>query len=421
MNSGHSGLPGGWNFSTWLWLIAGFALAIRLALRGAQGTGSYFQDGYRFFFDLARNVASGHGYGFDGQPLTAFRVPGYPLLVAAVTGGRPDAWALIAVQALLSTGSVVLCALLARRLAGDRAGLIAGLALALYPYAAWHDTALQETGLFTFLALGATLAVMALQRQGDWRMGVLAGMLLGAGILTRATLLPFALLALGWAALAGRKAAVGAMLGLAATAAVLSPWLVRAQELTGAYGLGTEFGAAVYAGNHPLTFADYPEHSIDLSRARIFAAHTPAEQRELTALEVDEVARSDWYLQRGTAAILADPLAFAAGAGRKLWAAFGPLPSPRRDWLTDGVYAASWLPVLLLGLAGLWSERRAWRRDMPVYLQFACFIGITAVLWAHTSHRAYLDPLLIAYGAGPVARALPRWRAWHWKNAPPAR
>ena len=81
MNSGHSGLPGGWNFSTWLWLIAGFALAIRLALRGAQGTGSYFQDGYRFFFDLARNVASGHGYGFDGQPLTAFRVPGYPLLV----------------------------------------------------------------------------------------------------------------------------------------------------------------------------------------------------------------------------------------------------------------------------------------------------------------------------------------------------
>ena len=83
----------------------------------------------------------------------------------------------------------------------------------------------------------------------------LAGLALGAAILTRATLAPFALFAVAWLALPAcgwrpaRRAAVMSLTCLAATLLVLTPSLNRAHELTGRWTLGTEFGAAVFAGS----------------------------------------------------------------------------------------------------------------------------------------------------------------------------
>jgi 4-amino-4-deoxy-L-arabinose transferase-like glycosyltransferase len=351
-------------FWPWLLAIAAFALVLRLGMRAAYGTETYWLDGYRFFFDLAAGLARGEGYGFDGVP-TAFRVPGYPLFVAAITGGERHAWLLIGAQALPSTGSVVLAALLARRFYGALAGLLGGVIAALLPYQAWHDTAFQETGLLTFLATAAIVAIVALQDSGRARWGALAGLILGAAILVRATMLPFAVLILIWLVLAIPKARRGALLGAALMGAVLAPWLGYAKEVTGRYGFGTEFGMAIYAGNHPLTFADYPDRSIDLSRLKIFdlsrlkifAALTPAEQAELAKIAHDEPTTSDWYLRKAMINIAADPGTYAIGALRKLWAGFGPLPSPSKHPLINTGYALTWTPVLILALIGLWQRR----------------------------------------------------------------
>lgn len=313
---------------------------------------------------------------------------------------------------------MICAALLARRRFGDMAGLVAGALCAAYPYYVWHDLSLQETGLFTFLAALATLLLDRARSTGAVRLAALAGLVLGAAILTRATLLPFALLGCLWLALPDRGAGPRirrrlsmTTLAMAAMGLALSPWLLRAHAITGSYGLGTELGAAIYAGNHPLTFADYPDRSIDLSRAKVFAAIPPAERAQLDAMGTDETAQGDWYLSKGLAWIAAHPGQFAQGALRKLWAASGPLPSPRHGWLGDLGYAACWTPLLVLGLAGLWRERHMWRRDLPIYAHFATFAGITAVLWAHTSHRSYLDVYLMVFAAGVLAKALERWRS----------
>ena len=91
---------------------------------------------------------------------------------------------------------------------GNTAAIIAAVLVAIYPYYVVHDTALQETSLYTFLAALAVLLLLYVRRSGSVLTATGAGLALGAAVLTRANLAPFALLAPLWLALAGGSHAV---------------------------------------------------------------------------------------------------------------------------------------------------------------------------------------------------------------------
>lgn len=407
------------------WAIAGIVLlafVLRVVARAAGGAAGFWANSYYLFFTLAKQLASGHGYAFPNFPPTAFRVPFYPIFLAVVTQGRENFWALLIAQALVSAGTVACVAWLARMWFGRPVALVAAGITAVYPYYLWHDTALQETGLFTFLASLAMALVVLAQRRRGVIVALLAGLVLGLAILTRATLMPFALFAVLWLLLpdaAGsvlRRRVLTTLFCLAALGATLSPWLIRAHAITGRYTLGTEFGAAVFGGNNPLTFRFYPRQSIDLSRRAATRALTRNDRRELAPLHGDAALVSDWYLRRGLTYIQADPGRFIVNAIRKNVAAFGILPSPRHDWKTDLVQALAYGPMLLIGLIGLWWTRARWREFLPVYANFALFAGITGVLWGHSSHRAFLDVYLIVFAASVIVALFPKIRA-DWPSA----
>ncbi len=61
---------------------------------------------------------------------------------------------------------------------------------------------------------------------------------------------------------------------------------------------------------------------------------------------------------------------------------------------------------MVLGLWGMWRHRAHWRDDALIYLLFATFMLVTAIFWAHTSHRAYLDVYWIAFAAGAIAETV---------------
>jgi hypothetical protein len=54
----------------------------------------------------------------------------------------------------------------------------------------------------------------------------------------------------------------------------------------------------------------------------------------------------------------------------------------------------------------MWRRRAHWREDSVIYLLFATFMLVTAVFWAHTSHRAYLDVYWIVFAAGAIAETM---------------
>lgn len=179
------------------------------------------------YFDLARNIVNGHGYAMTFPQLelhpTAFRPPGYPYALAAVFkvfGVDVGVGAGRALSLVFGLIAIALVYLLVRRISTPRAGLVAGLCMALYPPLLANDTVLLTESLSLALLAGMLLALVV-------RRWPLAAVLCGMLILTRASaqylMFPLALWVLwqlGW------KRALGF---LAIVAAVLSPWFIRNQ------------------------------------------------------------------------------------------------------------------------------------------------------------------------------------------------
>jgi hypothetical protein len=113
-----------------MWIVL-LAFAARFAVRGYFGEADFWINGYTFFFDLAQNIAAGDGYAFDSMPATAFRVPLYPLFLAAVTFGHRLFLPITLAQSLVGVGTVWCAAMLAREIFDNKAALIAAILTAI--------------------------------------------------------------------------------------------------------------------------------------------------------------------------------------------------------------------------------------------------------------------------------------------------
>jgi uncharacterized membrane protein YoaK (UPF0700 family) len=58
---------------------------------------------------------------------------------------------------------------------------------------------------------------------------------------------------------------------------------------------------------------------------------------------------------------------------------------------------------MILGLAAMFFYRKSWREHLILYALFVSFAAVTAVFFAHTSHRSYLDVYWIVFAAGLLA------------------
>lgn len=386
----------GTRFRVVLGSIVVSAFSARLLLRVFLGQHDFWQSGYAFYAALADQLIAGHGYSLPGNGPTAGRLPLYPLLLAGLGGTRGSFLLIAMTHSAISAATVAMAGLIARERWSEPAGLVAAGIAAAYPYFLVHDTALQESGLFALSMAAATLALWRLEAAPTRRTAALSGVLLGLATLARATAAPFAALAIAWAAWRTRRVGLAATVG-AALLVVLSPWIAWTYDVTGWVTLSSDTGRFIWVGNNPDTFAAYPEGSIDRSQ-EIAVSRLSAEQRN--ALFAHGSSSNGDFAARATAFAAAHPAEVLKGALRKIGAAFGPLPSPRMSACETGIYMASWVPVLLLGLAGLWRGRNRWRSDALVYAHFVAFVAVTVVFWAHTSHRAYLDVFLIVFAAG---------------------
>jgi 4-amino-4-deoxy-L-arabinose transferase-like glycosyltransferase len=412
-----------------LWI--GFAaFAVRVAVRCYFGAEDFWVNGYGFFFELAQNIAAGNGIAFNHGPPTAFRVPLYPAFLAAVTFGQKTFLSIVLAQALVGAGTVWCSALLAREMFGSAAAIIAATITALYPYYVVHDTALQETSLYTFLAVLAALLLLRARRRGSGVTGGYAGLTLGAAVLTRANLAPFALFAPLWLTIPGRCRMAPsrqrwrvALICAGVLALTVSPWLLRSFLLTGSATLSTQSGFFLWLGNNPYTFGRYPQESIDDSEAVALAALSSQEKSELKARQHNEALVDEWFWKKGLDYIRDHPWRTLENGLRKIVDAFGWLPSPRRGFWPSLAHALSYGPVMLLGLWGMWAGRKHWREHSIFYAQFVAFAAVTAAFFGHTSYRAYLDVYWIVFAAGVLATWLQRSRYRRllqpiWQRAP---
>ena len=385
------------------------AFATRLGVRLYFGEEYFWRNSYSLFYQIAERLATVHelSYEWFGTKY-AHRPPVYPALLAATMIFGKSYVVIVILQSLIGAGTVLCSYIIGKELFNKTVGRLAAIGVAFYPYFVMHDTALQETGVFTFLTT-VTILLLFKSRQSSSRfVWFIAGIVLGLAVMTRTTLIVFVPIALLWllllAGLKKREAFPRAAVVALGFTLIVSPWLLRNYLRTGTPTLSTLSGLTLWAGNNPYTFSNYPNGSIDRSVEKASQRLTAEEQLAIKQLSNDEVRQNKWFINKALDYINAHPGETFKRAFLKLGAAFSWKLNPAREGFVQTVYFLSYFSALLLGIVGAWLARKRWRELSLIYGLFISFAIVTAIFFAHTSHRVFLDVYLLIFSAYAVTQ-----------------
>ena len=373
--------------------------------------------------EWARRLAAGDWVGTE----VFYQAPLYPYFVGVVYAvfGR-DLLILRIIQALIGSASCALLGLAGARLFSQRAGLIAGLALALYAPAIFFDSLLQKSVLdMLFVCLGLWLASHLRQgyggqagtaTRGTW---IALGLAMGGLSLTRENALALIIVILAfavWQYGADRifRVPKSALWFLAGLAVVLLPVAARNFAVGGGFYLTTsQFGSNLYIGNNP--GADGTYASIRSGRgAPEFErqdAKEVAEQavgRSLTPAEV-----SSYWTGQVVDFVTSRPGAWLALTARKV--ALLVNASEMLDTESQESYAEWSLPLRLGGIVGhfgilvplavfglitTWPDRR---RLWLLHALALAYAASVVMFYVFARYRYPLVPFLLLYAAAGLA------------------
>jgi peptidoglycan/LPS O-acetylase OafA/YrhL len=422
--------PMGW-FAGGLWAISLASLAGRLWTIGTvtsrdPGNGDPF-----YYHAQANMIADGVGFGEPIQWLTegrfvptAIHPPLFTLWLtpASLLGARGylSHKALAAVAGVLV---VVVAGLLARRLAGPRAGLLAAAGVALYPNLFIIDGTLWPEGLYTALVGAALLLAYRWRDQPTVRDAALLGGAVGLAVLARGEallLLPMLCLPLVLSKVRRDVPWVrhGAVMGVVALA-VVAPWtarnLVRFEETV---TISTNSEEVLFYANCADTY-DGPligywsfncqERVREERRAAGLPADPPGDESQRAAgwgelgREFASANRDRWpdvVVARFTRAW---DLQHSDTTARALQFEGRPY-----DWSIRGLWA--YRLILLPAIAGLVVLRRRRSAIWPL-LSALAMVSVTAVaVYGHVRFRTVGDLVLLVAAAVAVDAVLPRRR-----------
>jgi len=395
--------------------IAALGLALRIvyALAVAQDS-PLLGDGLEYH-GLARVISEGQGFvspltppGEDPVP-TAHKPPLYPAVLALVSllGGAGYAAHQIA-SAVLGTATVVVCALLALRLAGPRAGLLAAGLGAFYPVYLVADASLRAESLFGLLVALALLAgYRAWERPTVWRLTQL-GALIGLAALTRSeglVLLVLLALPVVWRAGEPRRPAKLAVVA-AACGLVLAPWLIRCWIVFDEpVAISTSYGDLLAGANCDATY--YGE-ALGAWEFNCVTGETGGDEaeiaRRLRARGLDYASEHAGRLPAVAGVRLLRPWGLYDPAGEVRGKTLGEGSNQAVNWLGLGT---AWA-LMLLAAGGLLVLRR---RGQPLFIllaPFALVLFLSVTAYGILRFRAPADVALIVLGAVALDALLDR-------------
>jgi hypothetical protein len=397
-------------------------------------------------------IASGgavHKAGADHPPL-------FTLLLGLVSWLGGTTWlAHQYVSVVIGTASVAVAGSLARDLGGERTGLFAAGAVALYPYLWVNDALVLSEGLSILLVLVVVWTAYRFWLRPSWALAAALGVGVGAVGLTRAEglllgpllVLPLALRAIGlsWGQRVGRLAVAGA-----AAVVTIAPWVVYNEtRFNHPVTLSTGFGITLansncddtYAGGGlgfwsfacigPLPWTQSRDElsQLDDGRIRELArwADVTVPPGAPTGAAIDAIlakapaadqSDDELFLRHKGMAYIRDhehrlPTVVAARLGR-VWNLYRPLQMTHLDvdegrplWASR-LGLVTFYPVVALAIAGVVV---LWRRKVPVWPLVAPAVVVciaTAITFGQTRYRTTTEGTLAVLAAVALSAAVPR-------------
>jgi hypothetical protein len=359
--------------------------------------------------------------------------PGLPLFVAGLyglTGGVHLELARL-VLALIGSLAVLFAFLIGNRLSGPGAGLLAALAVAVYPALLQFQGMLMTEPLAATLLAGSLLAFLwAGDGRGQWAWA-LPGLLLGLLALVRPEYLLFGLLLPLLAVLRARRQAGGWRPGIAAGAVMavafllpVVPWTVRnLVELDRFVPISTGGGKALFIGTYMPADGDGPQLREELLRRHPHLLPAPINAPRAAYLDTElavlaarrhpgvptDIALGKMGRENLRSDISDHPFGFAGMLARKAYRAWRE--GPRKVMEAPGWKAAHKALVLLalLGL-GVLAARRRWEA-LPIALLVVGATATGALLIASPRRVIVILPAIAALAGAGVSWLVERARA----------
>jgi len=379
----------------------GFLARLAIALMIGEGQAARLPESEEYRA-IGNSVAEGGGFvlpkGPSGPSRLAWRMPGYPLLVAATERLMAVPLHGLAVfQAVSGAVTLVIVGWAAARLAGTWAGLVAVALVAFDPYQVYF-AALAVPVVPTGMALAAAMALglKFLSSAGSSRWAWLWAAAAGAALAAAAYLQPWAaglVFPSGVAAFVARRhrrTLAGWAVGTAVLMLCLAPWLVRNAVRLGVPVLTTTTGQRLFDG----------------TPARCSGGASASGETTRHAEGLDEVGRDVSYLKLAAAEIANAPGQWLKLAVLRVGRLWSPAPMLAED--EAPVHPAAGytglLPAAALALIGVWALRRerailVWLILAPLWLTL-----VQAALVSQVPDRlAVMPPLAVLGGAGLLA------------------
>jgi 4-amino-4-deoxy-L-arabinose transferase-like glycosyltransferase len=204
---------------------------------------------------FARQFLANGTYGFiPGHP-SAYTQPLYGWFLIPLYWIFGRHWEVVGLaQIAVACGTTLIVWQIGRSWLSSRAGLVAGVLVALHPYLVWHDVHMNREILDHFLAASTVfLTLQAAERFTPARCAAL-GAVLGLGILGNVRLEALPLLLLAYLLVRGKRGLLASAAVLAAAAVVVLPWVIRNRADVGCWVVTTD-ARALWKANNLNTYA----------------------------------------------------------------------------------------------------------------------------------------------------------------------
>jgi tetratricopeptide (TPR) repeat protein len=341
-----------------------------------------------------------------------FRAPLYPYFLALIYSVLKGSYiAPRIIQALLGGFTAVLVFVLARRMMGRRAAIIAGVLCAAYPILIYLDGELLTESLFTFLCiLGMVLVDSALQRAsiGLWLAG---GVALGLALITRPTIGLFLPMVVAASLLFARPRLIATVLVLVGMALPLVPVTTHNYAVSGEFiPLVWQGGLNFYLGNNPDAngwSATSPEIRKDWwgGYKDMMAIPRASLGRDPTFREI-----SAFWSDKGLEYIRSEPAEWLALMSKKMAIFWNRMEFPnnqdynfmrQNSWvlLNPLVGFGTVAPLAIMGIIVL---ARRLRRLYLLYSFLIAYTAATVAFFVCARYRAPVVPVLCIFAAGFV-------------------
>jgi 4-amino-4-deoxy-L-arabinose transferase-like glycosyltransferase len=362
---------------------------------------------------VGRRIAAGDWIGKD----VFYQAPLYPYFMGLIyTVAGHDVLAVRICQAVLGSISCALIAHAAWRLFSKRAGIIAGLILALYPPAIFFDGLLQKTALDAFLVSLAIWIISGLvvSASSSWRSWVGLGATMGALSLTRENALILIAVIVVWCVLgpiagAGRgRTALAFVFGVSL---LLLPVAIRNYAVGGGFISRHRSSTNLYLGNNARTDGT----AGSLIGAGIVGIRAPGRDRPRRARDwppsdawrglelldepdagIHSIAARSWLKLMAQSRVVNSTEAFDTESQELC-----RMVAASRSGRTIGNFGLL-VPLAAFGVCVTWSDRR---RLWIFYALGLTYAASVVLFFIYARYRFPLVPFLVLFTSAGVAHA----------------